>query len=293
MSKHDHLKIVFAAIDFIEKSLLDPISVQDVCSQVPLSSWQFQRLFRAIVGDSIGGYLRSRRLTQAAELLIKSNNKILDIAVLMQFGSQEAFARAFKSQFTVTPGQIRENSNFVKLYKKPRITRETLSHLQIGIQREPIICKLGPLNLIGVETTISSFLGENPDFESKLPIFWRKFDQLKKIHNMDMNADNYGVAISASESMMEENLIYFAGISSDEKKIPGEMVSLQINEKRYAIFENIGLAEKSLATIDFIYGTWLPDSGYKRAKGFDFEIFDHRYSLDNPHSVSRYCLPIE
>ncbi|MGZ3782442.1 MAG: GyrI-like domain-containing protein [Pseudobdellovibrionaceae bacterium] len=273
---------------------MEAISVQEICNQVPLSNWQFQRLFRAFVGDSIGSYLRGRRLTLAADILVHSEKRILDIAVDLQFGSQEAFTRAFKGQYKVTPGQIRENPQYLKLYKKPRLTKETLSHFQVGIQREPKICKLGPLNLIGMETTITSFLGEHPDFESKLPEFWKNFDRAKRDHSLNSNAVNYGVAISSSENMFEEDLKYFAGIPAPiPKEIPPGFVTLYLGEQLYAVFENVGLADKSLATIDYIYGIWLPESGYQRAKGFDFEIFDGRYTLTDPASISQYCIPIE
>lgn len=153
---------------------------------------------------------------------------------------------------------------------------------------------MGPFDLIGIETTINSYLGENPDFESKLPEFWKDFDRAKKDHSLKTSAVNYGVAISSSENMFEEDLRYFAGIPTPINKVlPPGFVSLEIEEQFYAVFENVGLADKSLATINYVYGIWLPESGYRRAKGFDFEIFDERYSLNNPASISRYCIPIE
>lgn len=294
MAKIDHFKMVSKAIEYIEDNLTEPISVLDICRTAPVSTWQFQRLFRAYVGDSVGSYLRGRRLSHAADLLVLSENRILDVAVMLQFGSQEAFTRAFKSQYKMTPGQIRENSTAMKIYKKPRLTEDMLKHIQDGIQRAPTICNLGPLSLVGMKTTITSYLGENPDFEQKIPPFWMEFDQLKRKFSMDMDAFNYGVAISTSENMFEEELTYFAAVPSPaDGVIPSGMLSLTIKQQLYAVFENQGLADKSQATIDYIYGIWLPESGYQRAKGYDFEIFDHRYSLKNPLSISRYCLPIE
>ncbi|HEY8271979.1 MAG TPA: GyrI-like domain-containing protein [Pseudobdellovibrionaceae bacterium] len=293
MPKLNHFELVLAAIDFIENNLKEEISIQEVCKEVPLSSWQFQRLFRALVGNSIGSYLRGRRLTLAAHMLADSK-RILDIAIDLQFGSQEAFTRAFKAQYRITPGQIRNHPEYIKLYKKPRLTKDTLAHLQNGIQREPKICLLGPFNLLGKVTTITSFLGKNPDFESKLPGFWKEFNREKGAHSLNNNTESYGVAISSSQDMFEEELKYFAGIPVPaEREIPKEFVPLHMDEQLYAVFENKGLADKSQLTIDYIYGVWLPESGYQRARGFDFEIFDHRYSLDSSDSLSQYCIPIE
>lgn len=57
------------AIDYIEENLFDDITIESVGNAINYAPSSFQNLFSAIVGYSIGEYIRFRRLTKAAEEL--------------------------------------------------------------------------------------------------------------------------------------------------------------------------------------------------------------------------------
>lgn len=293
MSKHQ-LSMLNQAIQYIEQNLCESISVIDVCDLFPVSRWEFQRWFRAHVGDSIGSYTRSRRLTEAMlELKRSPDRKILDIAIQYQFGSQEAFTRAFKVYFSIAPGQARSADNRFDRLLKPRATESLLKHLQVGIQREPDIKELGPFRFIGLQVEISSFL-QDKEYVEKAPAHWRMFTKRLNELQQRKSENRYGVAFSEGGQMLESRLQYLAALDClDTAPVPTGMIEALFEKRLYAIFENVGLADRSQDTIDYVYGFWLPNSGYRRAEGSDFEIFDDRYSLSNPQSVSSYCLPIE
>lgn len=63
-----------------------------------------------MVGDSPKEYLRKKKLTIAADRLVKGETSILDIALDCQFESHAAFTRSFKQFFKITPEQYREKS---------------------------------------------------------------------------------------------------------------------------------------------------------------------------------------
>jgi transcriptional regulator GlxA family with amidase domain len=69
---------VFQALECIETQLENEISVQHVAQQSKLSSWHFQRIFSEYVGESIGSYLRRRRLASSIDLLKNSNLRTID-----------------------------------------------------------------------------------------------------------------------------------------------------------------------------------------------------------------------
>lgn len=58
------------AIVFIENHLKEPIKASDIAGVVPYSYYHFHRYFSVVIGESIGSYIRSRRLTQAAWELV-------------------------------------------------------------------------------------------------------------------------------------------------------------------------------------------------------------------------------
>ena len=72
------------------------------------SEFYMTRKFREISGLSFRDYLRRRRLALALIQVRDSDRTILDIALDYGFSSHEAFTRAFKSLYGVTPSEYRK-----------------------------------------------------------------------------------------------------------------------------------------------------------------------------------------
>ncbi|WP_199616197.1 VOC family protein [Paenibacillus alkalitolerans] len=69
-------------------------------------------------------YIRKRKLTKASyDILTSHNAKILDIALKYGFSSEEAFIRAFKKQFGVTPGSYRTNRQVIALQERANLMK--------------------------------------------------------------------------------------------------------------------------------------------------------------------------
>ncbi len=92
----------------MEQHLYDRITVHQIAAASHYSTYHYSRIFRALVGDTPKEYLRKRRLTEAAKRLLTDDVSIIELAMACQFNSQEAFTRAFKGLFNMTPGQYRK-----------------------------------------------------------------------------------------------------------------------------------------------------------------------------------------
>lgn len=66
------------------------------------------RLFSSVLGESVGHYINRRRLYNASEKLIHSDQKVIDIALDCGYESSEAFSRAFKAVFGYSPVAYRK-----------------------------------------------------------------------------------------------------------------------------------------------------------------------------------------
>ncbi|MFD1927603.1 helix-turn-helix domain-containing protein [Sporosarcina siberiensis] len=108
MSYQDHEKAIQKSLNFIERHLTDKLQLHLLAEQAGYSRFHFQRIFRKIIGKSIAEYIRERRLTQSARILITSDQRIIDIAMTYRFNSQESFTRAFKKVYDITPGHYRK-----------------------------------------------------------------------------------------------------------------------------------------------------------------------------------------
>ena len=80
-----------------------------------LSEGHLRKLFRLTFKQSLGGYIRSRRLTASINDLLKSNSNILDIALKYGFCYEQSYINAFKREFGTTPGDFRKSGHIVKV----------------------------------------------------------------------------------------------------------------------------------------------------------------------------------
>ena len=91
------------ALDYTEDHILDEVDYEQVAKEACSSVFHFQRMFTMLCGFTLGDYIRMRRLTIAAEELMRTNSKVIDIALRYGYDSPESFSRAFTRFHGLTP----------------------------------------------------------------------------------------------------------------------------------------------------------------------------------------------
>jgi AraC family transcriptional regulator len=86
-------------IRYIEEHLLDAWLLDHYAKEVGYSKFHLSRVFKRETGIAISEYVRKRRLAIAAMYLLFSDKSLLQIALSLQFQSQEAFTRSFKELY--------------------------------------------------------------------------------------------------------------------------------------------------------------------------------------------------
>ena len=92
------------ALWFIESHLADELTLDEIAAIGGVSRFHMVRAFAAATGLSVMRYVRARRLSEAARALAGGAPDILTLALDADYGSHEAFTRAFRDHFGVTPG---------------------------------------------------------------------------------------------------------------------------------------------------------------------------------------------
>ncbi|MEE7291328.1 AraC family transcriptional regulator [Escherichia coli :H14] len=95
-------------IDFIECHILNDNLIDEIAEFTGYSKRYIYTIFKHYAGMNIGEYIRRRRLTKSAILLKYTQKNIYNISIEMNFSSQQAFCRAFKKQFKISPLQFRK-----------------------------------------------------------------------------------------------------------------------------------------------------------------------------------------
>ncbi|MBO5472887.1 MAG: helix-turn-helix transcriptional regulator [Lachnospiraceae bacterium] len=87
----------------------EALTLRRLAQRLGYSEYYTTRKFREISGMQLKEYLRRRRLAFALKEVRDSDRSILDIALNYGFSSHEAFTRAFRMIYGVTPSQYRRH----------------------------------------------------------------------------------------------------------------------------------------------------------------------------------------
>lgn len=282
--------IIGQAIVFIENHLYETITARDVAEAVSYSYYHFHRYFSAVMGETIGSYIRSRRLTQAAWDLTHSEKKIIDIGLSLYFESAESFTRAFKDRYSMTPTEYRKHGIDVLIGNRqsaqmPDNTIVTYAGLSPNIVTIPAIYIMG----IRFYTTISG---------SESFAVWQQFN--KQIPPALRLNKRYGVYesgdICASDIFhIDSASTAFVGVEIPEGyPVVKDMEVKKLSGGTYARFIHKGTVNTLLQTYHYIWGVWFPKSGFELARRDDFECYTERFTgPDNENSEIDIYFPIQ
>lgn len=93
--------------DYIDAHLDRPIRIGELAALAGLSEGYFHRAFRATTGQSPLGFIQSRRVDLAKQLLAGGERSIAALALQTGFVSPTHFARIFRAQTGRTPSDYR------------------------------------------------------------------------------------------------------------------------------------------------------------------------------------------
>src|ERR1700716_2898485 len=110
------------ALWFIESHLADELTLDGISAIGGISRFHMVRAFAAATGLSVMRYVRVRRLSEAARALAHGAPDILTLALDAAYGSHEAFTRAFRDHFGVTPEAVRAATRLDNLSLQEPIT---------------------------------------------------------------------------------------------------------------------------------------------------------------------------
>lgn len=254
------------AVWFIESRFAEAISLDDIARSAGVSRYQLSRTFSFATGHSVIAYLRGRRLSEAARALAKGAPDILLVAIEAGYGSHEAFTRAFRDQFGLTPEQLRAQRHLdnIELVEPLKMDEELFDHL------EPPRFEDGrPLLIAG--------LSERYNCESSraIPAQWQRFGPHFGHVPGQVGDTAYGVCCNSDEA---GNFDYLCGVEvRDFTDLPADFARLRVPAQRYAVFPHRAHISTIRRTFSTIFNRWLPESGYEAADAPEFERYGKEF----------------
>jgi AraC family transcriptional regulator len=95
--------------DYIERNLESTLTIKELAHIACFSAFHFHRIFRAMTGETLGQFICRLRIEKAATKLVANPKlSITTIALECGFSSSATFARAFREAFTMSASAWRE-----------------------------------------------------------------------------------------------------------------------------------------------------------------------------------------
>ena len=216
--------------DAIEECLSEEIAIRKLAELAGLSPFYYQRLFHRLVGTTVNGYIKKRRLAKASGLLLEDGARIVDVALECGFSSHEVFTRAFKDAFGMPPESYRAAPVRLNQFTRPDLALGyTLVDEGVPLVTEGIVLEINRRAVnedeffLGraVEVELSAMpTGQETSVDNLLGTLWDDFHEAKSlIEALVPGGEELGVSVMGAQPGFFR---YFAGARSRQAgSVPG------------------------------------------------------------------------
>ena len=275
-------------MDYIETHLDETLTLECLADIACFSRFHFHRIFLSLTNENLAAYIQRIRLEKAATLLTSNPAySITDIAFSCGFASSASFANAFKRHFGNTASYYKKNKNPVSRQRYIYLPDENMAALDIRIEhykekllyfikgsdyeRQVSVYDLPQWNLAYIRYT-GPYKGDARLFHT----LWNKLVAWAAPRGLINKPDNIYIVLyhDNPEITTEEKLRVSVCLNIEENtEITGEVGKLTLPGGKYAIGRFLLGAKDYSAAWGWMYGIWLPVSGYQPDDRLAFEWF--------------------
>ncbi len=273
-TKQDYQARILRVLVHIQNSLDEALSLEDLASISCFSPYHFHRVFTGMVGESVMQHIRRLRMERAALRLVHTNQAITHVAFDAGYEALEAFSRAFRTMFGVSPSEYRVEKRQTILplcdsgiHFSPDTPIEKFTPQTKGVDSMDVrIEKLEPRRVAFVRN-IGPYQEAGKTWEKLMAWAGPRGLFYPGVSCLGLCHDDPDVTPA-------EKIRYDACISvGDNFQGEGEIGVQEIAGGNYAIARHKGPYEKLADTYTSLCGQWLPSSGHEPRDAPPFEVY--------------------
>jgi AraC family transcriptional regulator len=290
-------------LEHIDQQLDQPLNLDTLAEVAHFSPFHFHRLFSAWMGETLGDYLRRRKVEIAATRLVAQPRvSVLQLALSVGFGSAEAFARAFKKRFGCSPtlwrlqqsalrpaksnpGQMEGNMDQIR--PQDLVKNDAVHHLPAEASMK--------VELIERQRTTIAYLRHVGPYGAPIAMFWQKSVYPWMVTSGLLQQPRYGISHDDPSVTAPQQCRYDAGC-----EVPPAMTTLgnalktTIPGGQYAALSFEGTVADIEAAWTSMLRDWLPSSGLQLDSRMMFEYYPRDSSYDPATGVfdCKLCVPV-
>jgi len=289
----DYLERVNRAIDHVVRNLSGPLRLEDVARAACFSPFHFHRVFRSIVGEPLGQFVKRLRLERALQMMSNAPRRSLTrIAFDCGFASSSDFSRGFKQRYGTAPSRFD-----VAAWRDSR-RKEWLAGPS-GVDGQHLLARLP------VGANPDGFRVEMVDLAPRTVAYLRVLDPYRSfdvvvtaVRRMVAWAEARGLADNPwlgyqwedPEIVAPEDCRYDVAVEVDDVEPDGEVGRFDFPAMRVARVLVKGGIDLEMRALEWLYRTWLPASGYVPA---DQPCFEAWIGRPFAHGFERFEIHVE
>jgi AraC family transcriptional regulator len=292
-------------IDHIGAHLGEELSLALIARVAAFSPFHFHRVFRAITGETLFGYIQRLRVEKAAGALrVHPDLSVLGVALDHGFSSAATFARAFRAHFGMSATQWRTGGaerwrarqdrarKPGKPLRKRRKARPALASETVRRKETPMRVQVRELPAFHV--AYLRYVG--PYGAHGIPALWHRLQRWMEPRGLcTPERTTLGVAYDDPAITAAERCRYDACVVVPADFVADRWVNVTtVPAGRFAVARFTGTADEIGAAWDQVFSAWLPGSGYEPDDRACYELYRGDPTVDTGTRRFRceLCLPV-
>lgn len=298
----DYIERTNAAIDYVIRNLDGELTLESVARVACFSPFHFHRVFRSLLGETLNQFIKRQRLERALYLMSHAPSRSLtEIALECGFSSSSDFSRSFKNRYDIAPSSF--DLDHFRATK-----RKDLEAAMASCENGPSLTQL-PVgeNPDGFEATIRELPARTVAYIRVLDPFQSNSNAVVTAYKRLMVwAERCGLVDAAwlgymwedPEIVALQDCRYDVAVVLDGRQLDfqpeGEIGRFEFPAMRVADVPIRGSVQLELRAIEWLFGTWLPRSGFVPDDQPAFEAWNGRpFAHGDDHYEISCQLPIK
>ncbi len=278
-SRQEYIERINRVIDHISEHFDTENSLADLADIACFSEYHFHRIFRAMMGETIGEFTGRMRMERAVALMRRSRSANLSrIAIECGFNSVSNFSRAFKKRYGVSPSrtdldELSQDSKIGKDY--PTASRyyfKPFPEDELALDFEVKIEQRADLHLAYIRT-----FGLYLEPQKGMDAYARLMDWVRQNKELLLDDRVIGMSPDDPEVTPLEKCRYDLCVALNQPMAPqGEIGCMLIPASNYAVHHCAGDITAFERAWSYFFKVWFPSSGYVPDSMPAMEIFHSR-----------------
>jgi AraC family transcriptional regulator len=264
-----YVERVNRAIDHVVSHLAEPLSLKAVSRAALLSPFHFHRVFQALVGETLADFVKRLRLERALFMMSHGRKQSLtQIALACGFSSSSDFSRCFKQRYGVPPSRF-DIAGWQKAHRSALEALVPGSDGEEGPRLDRLPGGRGGDNPDGFKVrirdlparTVAYIRVRDPYRVDAVPRAIQRLLAWAERHNL-ADGQWLGYQWENPELVPLKQCLYHVAVEAERFTPSGEIGRFRFPPMVVAQVEMRGDIDLELRALQWLFGTWLPRSGY-------------------------------